>query len=132
MTPTARTLALLSPIAFALAFGAYAQSADHATMDHSAHAATPSATAEAAPSTQAFIAVNAKMHEAMAVPMTGDADIDFIRGMIPHHQGAIEMAQVVRDYGDDPEVRRLADEIIAAQQAEIDWMVDWLEKHGQP
>ncbi len=123
-----RRIAMLTPIGFALAWGAYAQQ-----MDHSAHEMTPAAaTAEAAPSTQAFQAVNAKMHAAMNVPMTGDADVDFIRGMIPHHQGAIDMAKVVRDYGDDPEVRKLAEEIITTQQSEIDWMVGWLEKHGQP
>ncbi len=123
----ARRIAMLSPIAFAIAFGAYAQDSH---MGHSM--AEAQATAEAAPSTTAFINANAKMHEAMAVPYTGDADVDFVRAMIPHHEGAIEMAKVVRDYGDDPEVRKLADEIIAAQQEEIDWMVDWLEKHGQP
>lgn len=123
-----RRIAMLSPLAFALSWGAYAQQ-----IDHSGHSMTPAAaTAEAAPSTQAFQAVNAKMHEAMNVPMTGDADVDFVRGMIPHHQGAIEMARVVRDYGDDPEVRKLAEGIITTQQAEIDWMVNWLEKHGQP
>jgi len=53
--------------------------------DHSGHA-TPAETGSA--STDAFAAANAKMHEDMAVDFTGDADVDFIRGMIPHHQGA--------------------------------------------
>lgn len=124
-----RRIAMLSPIAFALAFGAYAQDAsDHAT--HNMGTAT--ATAEAAPSTEAFLKANAKMHEAMNVDFTGDADVDFVRAMIPHHEGAVEMAKIARDYGDDPDVRKLAENIIASQQAEIDWMVAWLEKHGNP
>ena len=129
-----RRLALLSPLALGLAFGA------HAEDSHSGHMMTPAtatadaatATADAAPSTTAFIAANAKMHADMAVPYTGDADIDFVRGMIPHHQGAVDMAKIVLENGDDPEVRKLAQGVIAAQEAEILWMTDWLKKHGQP
>ena len=66
------------------------------------------------------------MHEDMAVPLTGDADVDFLAGMIPHHQGAIDMAQVVLKHGKDPKVRKLAQEIIAAQKKEIAMMQAWL------
>ncbi len=67
------------------------------------------------------------MHSAMmnmgkameAAPMTGDPDKDFLAMMIPHHEGAVEMARLVLLHGRDPLVRRLAEEIIAAQQAEI-------------
>jgi uncharacterized protein (DUF305 family) len=82
------------------------------------------------PAAAAFAAANAKMHQSMAVEMTGDADVDFIRGMIPHHEGAVEMAQIVLKYGKDPEVKKLAEGIIAAQEQEIAWMKDWLAKHG--
>ena len=70
------------------------------------------------------------MHADMAVPLTGDADVDFVRSMIPHHEGAVEMAKIVSEYGDDPEVRKLAADIIAAQESEIAWMKDWLASHG--
>jgi uncharacterized protein (DUF305 family) len=61
-----------------------------------------------------------KMHEEMAASrQTGDPDRDFLSMMIPHHAGAVEMARLVLIYGRDPLVRQLAEEIIAAQQAEI-------------
>lgn len=123
---------MLSPIAFAIAFGAYAQQGDSAEAQDGPKINSATATADAAPSTEAFLAATRKMHAAMDVPYTGDADVDFVRAMIPHHEGAIEMARIARDYGDDPEVRKLAAGIITSQQAEIDWMVQWLETHGNP
>jgi uncharacterized protein (DUF305 family) len=47
-----------------------------------------------------------KMHEAMGGPLTGEADWDFTLGMIPHHQGAIDMARVELQYGKDPAMRK--------------------------
>ncbi len=61
----------------------------------------------------------ARMHAGMHVPFTGDADHDFARMMIPHHQGAIDMALVELRYGKDQRLKRLAQEIIVAQQQEI-------------
>ena len=55
----------------------------------------------------------------MDIPYTGDADVDFVRGMIAHHQGAIDMATVVIEYGADPDIRSLAEGIVAAQEKEI-------------
>lgn len=74
------------------------------------------------PSVKEFSAVNAKMHDAMAIAYTGHADIDFLRGMIPHHQGAIDMARIVLKHGHDEQVKKLAHEIIAAQEHEITMM----------
>ena len=61
----------------------------------------------------------ARMHVAMNVHFTGDADRDFARMMIPHHQGAIDMALAELRYGKDERLKRLAQEIIVAQQQEI-------------
>lgn len=95
-------------------------------MDHSGHAMQGSES----PSTMAFMEANMKMHAGMEIEYTGDADVDFIRGMIAHHQGAIDMARVVLEHGKDAEVKKLAEEIISAQEAEIAWMTDWLAKTG--
>jgi Domain of unknown function (DUF305) len=60
-----------------------------------------------------------KMMKDMAVPPTGDVDRDFVAMMVPHHQGAIEMAIAVLRYGRNAKIRRLAQEIIVTQQQEI-------------
>ena len=61
-------------------------------------------------------------------PMNGNADHDFAAMMIPHHQGAIDMAKAELIYGTDPVMRRLAQEILVDQQSEIDAMRLWLGK----
>lgn len=81
------------------------------------------------PASMAFGAANAAMMTAMAITYTGDADHDFITGMIPHHQGAVAMAKIVLEYGSDPEVKSLAEGIIVAQETEIAPMTAWLAAH---
>jgi uncharacterized protein (DUF305 family) len=71
------------------------------------------------------------MHEGMDISFTGNVDRDFVSGMIPHHQGAVEMAKVVVVFGRDPEIRKLAEAIIVAQESEINLMRAWLERNAQ-
>ena len=71
-----------------------------------------------------------KMHMDMgAVPVTGDPDVDFVTGMIPHHQGAIDMAKILKEKGKDPMLLKMADDIIKAQESEIIFMKKWLAEH---
>ena len=72
-----------------------------------------------------------KMHAAMAsAAPSGDSDVDFVRLMLPHHQAAIDMAKTELLYGKDPQMRRLAQEIITDQQSEIELMQLWLKRHA--
>ena len=70
-------------------------------------------------------------HEMSAAPMDGNADHDFAAMMIPHHQGAIDMAKAELSHGSDPTMRRIAEEIIADQKSEIDLMNLWMRKHAE-
>ncbi|MGZ3218328.1 DUF305 domain-containing protein [Paracoccus sp. T5] len=68
------------------------------------------------------------MHDGM---MNEDADVAFACGMIAHHQGAIDMAQVLLEHGDNPEMIKLAGAIIAAQVGEIEEMTAWLAENAE-
>ncbi len=70
-----------------------------------------------------------RMHAAMdSVERSGDSDVDFVRLMLPHHQGAIDMAKTQLLHGRDPQMRRLAQEIVTDQQSEIELMQLWLKQ----
>lgn len=109
----------------------YAQSDNMAGMDHSgmnmgndgmammSHATLIPPELANDPATVASAAAMDKMMADMMVPYTGDPDIDFARGMIPHHQAAIDMAKIQLEFGTDPGMRELAEAIIAAQESEI-------------
>ena len=83
------------------------------------------------PSSQAFNGITAKMDQDMAITFTGNADVDFVKLMIPQHQAAVDRAKVVLAFGKDPEVKKVAEGVIKTQEAELAWMNEWLKKQGQ-
>ncbi len=97
----------------------------HQMPGHGAQAAVPND-----PASQAYAAANAKMHKDMTITFSGNADADFVRSMIPHHQGAVDVAEIVLKFGKDAEVKKLATDIIAAQKTEIAQMQAWLQKNA--
>lgn len=127
-----KTNFLLVGCLFVVANTAFAQAAAPGTAGakdpHAGHVMAAPAGGSVSPSNAAYEAANAKMHKDMGVALTGDADHDFLAGMIPHHQGAIDMAEVVLKYGKDPKVRKLARDIIKAQKQEIAMMQAWLKE----
>jgi len=82
------------------------------------------------PADKALHASMMKMDEDMKMQSTGNADKDFVVMMIPHHQGAVDMAKVELQYGTDPELRKLAATIIEAQKKEIAQMKAWETAHS--
>jgi len=119
-----RTLALTATVALglgALAMGALAQSnKPMGGMDHGG-----------GPAMGEYMMSMQKMQSSMQMKSSGDADIDFVRMMIPHHQAAVDMAKTELKYGKDPEIRKLAEDVIAAQNKEIAQMNAWLAKHDK-
>jgi uncharacterized protein (DUF305 family) len=93
--------------------------------------AVPAAVLAQAPAVMsAFMDANHMMMMMMdMVKPTGDADKDFAAMMIPHHQGAIEMAKIEIQYGKDPTLKALAQSIVTSQQKEIDDMKTWQAAH---
>eukprot|EP01037_Dinobryon_pediforme_P006624 gene6624-6693_t len=126
LTTSLATALALSMLASPLAAQ---QTAPSMPMSHSGMAMPAQPTAET-PATKAFKAANDRMMQRMGANFTGKADADFVSGMIPHHQGAVDMARIELQYGTDPELKALAQDIIAAQQKEIAFMLAWQEKHG--
>lgn len=118
MTKEIRRAAGLSPIFFALAFGAYAQEAEQEPVASDAGAAA------------GYADGLQDLPNDMAMEPTGNADVDFVLGMIPHHQNAIDIAKAALELGRGPEIQELAREIIAAHEAELRWMQDWLIQNG--
>lgn len=92
---------------------------------HEGHAAP----ASSSPVVREFEAAGDRMHRDMGLRLTGDADRDFAQAMIPHHQGAIDMARIVLEHGRDPELRDLAQGVIDAQEKEIEQLRDWLARN---
>ncbi|MEI8150245.1 MAG: DUF305 domain-containing protein [Hyphomicrobiales bacterium] len=105
------------------------QSMDPAAMQKMMTEMVPAASDPA--STKAFKETHMTMMKAMHITYTGNADVDFMRGMIPHHQGAIDMAKVLLAHGKDEETRKLAQQIIADQEKEIAQMQAWLKKNAK-
>ncbi|MEC3768963.1 CopM family metallochaperone [Cupriavidus sp. SS-3] len=125
----ARALAALCLSAASLA--APAQDAHQ----HPGQAAPPPFIASTAKPYAALIddAMNVMHHGMTQAPTNGDPDHDFVAMMIPHHQGAIDMAKALLLYGKDPALRNLAQGIITEQQNEIRLMQAWLQRHqAQP
>ena len=78
----------------------------------------------------AFAKANQNMMSAMqSMPPMGDADKDFVMMMMPHHQGAIDMAKIELKYGKDKQLRKMAEDIIKAQEKEIAEMKKWQSAH---
>nr|WP_309349707.1 DUF305 domain-containing protein [Parvibaculum sp.] len=92
---------------------------------------TKSAPNDGSAAARAFADANNRMMRGMNVPLTADADRNFVTGMIPHHQGAIDMAKAELAYGKDAELRKLARDIVAAQEKEIAMMKAWLAAHPE-
>jgi uncharacterized protein (DUF305 family) len=122
----------LVTLSAALLLGAGIAGAALAQNDHSGHNMSGMAATAGAesPAAKGYIKAMDTMHEAMGkIEYTGDPDIDFARGMIPHHQAAIDMAKVQLEFGKDPEIRKLSEDIIKAQEGEIKQLNEWLAAH---
>lgn len=117
----------LSAVLLTTVLSAAAPASAEGTHQHHGHGVETGAGSDT-PATKAFRDADAQMHREMDIRYSNDVDVDFARGMIPHHRGAVAMAKVALSHSKDPEVRRLAEEIIAAQDREIAQMETILKR----
>ena len=111
----------------AAAVSIYAQANEQ---PHQAHMNMPMSTDSAM--RQELMQGMSHMHQdMMAAAQYKDPDVAFAAGMLPHHIGAVKMAEVELKYGKDPEMRKLAENIINTQQAEVEQMQKWLKVHNK-
>jgi uncharacterized protein (DUF305 family) len=106
-------------------------SSGHGSTATAGHGASAEPKGDRGPSSLAFHGINQQMHDGMNITFTGNTDVDFVNGMIPHHQGAVAMAKVVLAFGNDPEIRKLAETVIRAQEGEIALMRAWLQRNAR-
>ena len=111
----------------AVAISNYAQANEQ---PHQAHMNMPMSTGSAMQQ-ELMQGMNQMHQDMMAAAQCKDPDVAFAAGMLPHHIGAVKMAEVELKYGKDPEMRKLAEDIINAQQAEIEQMQKWLKAHNK-
>ena len=91
---------------------------------------SPAQPIAASASTKAYLGAAEKMHAPMMQGMQDpDPDVAFVRGMIPHHQGAIDMAKLELKYGKDPALRQMAEKMIKDQEKEQKDLKAFLQKH---
>lgn len=111
----------------AVAISNYAQANEQ---PHQAHM-NMSMSTDSAMQQELMQGMNQMNQDMMAAAQYKDPDVAFAAGMLPHHIGAVKMAEVELKYGKDPEMRKLAEDIINAQQAEIKQMQKWLKAHNK-
>ena len=111
----------------AVAISNYAQANEQ---PHQAHM-NMSMSTDSAMQQELMQGMNQMHQDMMAAAQYKDPDVAFAAGMLPHHIGAVKMAEVELKYGKDPEMRKLAENIINAQQAEIEQMQKWLKAHNK-
>ena len=111
----------------AVAISNYAQANEQ---PHQAHM-NMSMSTDSAMQQELMQGMNQMHQDMMAAAQYKDPDVAFAAGMLPHHIGAVKMAEVELKYGKDPEMRKLAEDIINAQQAEIEQMQKWLKAHNK-
>ena len=126
-----RSLAFVAALSAAICAVPSISSAQGTHGSHSGHAMPAAPKAAETPATKGFRDASAKMHREMDIPFTNDADADFVRAMIPHHQGAIDMAKVALQHAKVEQIRKMASDVIREQEREIGEMQAWLKAKGK-
>lgn len=121
-----KTLGVFTITVTVMAMPVFAGGNEGKVIYHSHHHGSGTAKGSA---TDEYRRADKKMHDAMSIVYTGDPDLDFALAMVPHHQGAVDMAEVELKYGTDPQMRQLAEWIILTQSDEIGTLQSWISRH---